>query len=281
MMVLSLLIVGTIGLFRRWIPLPSALLAFFRGLIGAAVLGLRLLLRRGDARAPIPPGTLLGLALNGVFLGLNWMLLFEAFTLTTIARATLCYYLEPTIVLLLSPLVFHEALSLKKLACAAAALAGMALVAGVTPDSGPAAGELRGVFLALGAAFFYALVVILNKKLAGVDVWRRTAVQLFFAAAALVPYLLRQRAFAALTPEPRLLLLLLTVGVVHTGLAYALYFGSMDGLRAQTISTLSYIDPVTSLFVSCIVLREALSPAAAAGAALILGSAFISEREQR
>lgn len=280
MMVLSLLIVGTIGLFRRLIPLPSALLAFFRGLIGAAMLGLLLLLRRRPL-PPVPRRVVAGLALNGVFLGLNWILLFDAFTCTTIARATLCYYLAPTIVLLLSPAVFHEALTPKKLSCAAAALLGMAAVAGVVPGTGLPIGELRGVALALGAACFYALVVILNKKLGGVDPWRRTVLQLSAAALVLLPYLLLTGSFSALTPEPRQLLLLLTVGVVHTGVVYALYFGSMEGLRAQTISTLSYIDPVTSLFVSFFILREPLSPSALAGAALILGSAFVSEYEPR
>jgi drug/metabolite transporter (DMT)-like permease len=68
------------------------------------------------------------------------------------------------------------------------------------------------------------------------------------------------------------------VGIVHTGFAYVLYFGSMDGLKAQSIAMLSYIDPVTALLLSALVLREPLTAAGAAGAIMILLSAVISEK---
>lgn len=281
MMIVSMLIVGSIGLFRRMLPLPSAVLAFFRGLIGSASLGAFLLLRRRCGLSKLPGRLLAGLALNGVFLAVNWILLFEAFNDTTIARATLCYYLQPTIVILLSPLVFGERLSRKKLLCAATALLGMVPVSGPVFTYGGGTRELRGVLLALGAACFYALVVILNKKLGGADACERTLVQLFSAALALLPYLLAARAFSGLTFDTRTVLLLLVVGVVHTGFVYALYFGSMVGLRAQTISMLSYIDPITALLISGVLLREPVSPAALAGAVLILGSALVSEWEPK
>ena len=187
MNIASLVIVGTVGLLRRHIPLPSAALAFARGLIGGLSLWLWTRLRRRGPRERIPTKTLLGLVLNGAFLGVNWMLLFEAYEHTTIAVATLCYYLAPTLVMLSSPLLFGEKLTGKKLGCAAAALVGMALVAGVTGAERP---DLRGVAFGLGAAIFYALVVILNKKIRGVDAYDRTVIQLLAAAAAMTPYLL-------------------------------------------------------------------------------------------
>ena len=272
----SLVIVGTVGLLRRHIPLSSAALAFARGLIGGVSLWLWTKLRRRGPREKIPPKKLRGLVLNGAFLGVNWMLLFEAFNHTTIAAATLCYYLQPTIVVLLSPLVFGEKLTAKKLSCAAAALLGMALVSGVL---GPerAAADPRGVALGLGAAVFYSLVVIGNKKLGGVDVYDRTVIQLLSAAAAMTPYLLLTERLSPAAFTPTTLLLVLTAGVVYTGLVYALYFGSMDALPAQTIARLSYIDPVVALLVSALVLHEGLTFGGVLGAALILGSAVIGE----
>ena len=273
MLTASMAIVGTVGLLRRYIPLSSAALAFARGLIG----GLSLLgytrLFRGGKRERIPGKKRWALMLNGVFLGINWMLLFEAFNHTTIAVATLCYYLQPTIVVLLSPLVFGEKLTAKKLGCAAAALLGMVLVSGVT-DGGGAAGA-RGIAFGLGAAVFYSLVVILNKKIEGVDTYERTVIQLLSAAAAMAPYLLLTEGFSAIRFTPVTVLLVLAAGVVYTGLVYALYFGSMEALSAQTIAHLSYIDPVVALLVSALVLRESLSVRGILGAALILGAAML------
>ena len=277
MMIASLLIVGTIGVFRRYIPLPSALLAFFRGLIGAASLLAFVALRGKKSWGRIESRKLGGLVLNGVFLGVNWLLLFEAFNHTTIAKATLSYYMQPSILLLLSPLVFREKLTVKKLICAGVALAGMVLVSGVLGAEGGRIADGRGILFGLAAACFYTLVVILNKKITGVDAYQKTVIQLFSAAAALLPYLLITGQLRGASIDGRVAVLILIVGVVYTGLVYALYFGSMDGLKAQTISMLSYLDPVVAMAVSALVLRERMGAGALLGAVLILGSALVSE----
>lgn len=277
MLIGAMLIVGTIGVFRRYIPLSSALLAFFRGLIGALSLLLYLRLRGKRAGEQIERRKLMLLVLNGVFLGFNWLFLFEAFSYTTISKATLCYYMQPTIVLLLSPLVFREKLTAKKLLCAAAALLGMVLVSGVLGAGGGGTGDLRGVLYALCGACFYSMVAILNKKIEGVDAYQKTIVQLLAATAVLGVFLLLTGGFAGFRCTPRLLLLILLVGVVYTGVVYALYFGSMDGLKAQTISVLSYIDPVVAMIVSALVLGEGMSVIGICGAVLIIASALVSE----
>ena len=279
MMIASLLIVGTIGVFRRYIPLSSSLLAFFRGLIGSISLILYVTLVKKRGWQKIEGKKLAGLVLNGAVLGINWILLFEAFKYTTIAKATLAYYMQPTIILLLSPLLFREKLTVKKLLCAAAALLGMVLVSGVIGADEAAQKDAQGILFGLGAACFYAGVIILNKKIEGVDAYQKTIVQLLSTAVVLVPYLLLRGEFAGIVFDGGLLLLVLIVGVIYTGVVYALYFGSMSGLRAQTISTLSYIDPVTAMIVSALILRERLSLISLIGAVLIIGSALISELE--
>ena len=280
MLTASLVIVGTVGVFRRCIPLSSALIAFFRGMIGAAFLLVFMALRKKRVEKKIS-GKMLGLlALGGAFLGINWLLLFEAFNHTTVAKATLCYYFQPTIVLLLSPMLFKEKLTGRKLLCALAALIGMVFVSGVLNGGTAGTHDIRGILLAVGAACFYALVVILNKKTGGVDPYRKTVLQLFFASAALVPSLLIHGDFRHAALDGRSALLLLAVGLIHTGVVYILYFGSMSGLRAQTISALSYIDPVTAMIVSAAVLGEKMTWGGMIGAALIIGAAFVSEHGQ-
>lgn len=185
--------------------------------------------------------------------------------------------MEPTIVLLLSPLVFKERLTGRKLLCALAALVGMVFVSGVLGGEGAPADDVKGILFGFGAACFYALVVILNKKISKIDAYQKTILQLFSAAAVLLPYILATGGFAGIEFNARLIVLLLIVGVIHTGVAYALYFGSMSGLRAQTISMLSYIDPVVAMIVSAAVLGEGMTGGGIIGAVLIIGSAVISE----
>ena len=277
MLTAAMVLWGTIGLFRRAIPLSSGLVAFARGLIGAVFLALlgkargrRLLQGVGGRRALL-------LALSGAVMGVNWILLFESYRFTSISVATLCYYMEPTFLILASPLLLHEPLTARRALCAGAALAGMALVSGVLDGAPPRPGEWRGILLGLGAAMLYTAVVLLNKVTAGVDSYGRSVIQLSAAAGILLPYLLAAEDFSALTLTGEAVGLLLVVGVLHTGAAYALYFASLDGLRAQTIAIFSYIDPVTALLLSALLLSERMSGTAILGAVLILTSAVISE----
>ena len=278
MLILSMLIFGTIGIFRRYIPVSSAFLAFARGILGGLFLLACMKARKKQAREKLSRRAFLGLALTGGMIGINWMLLFEAYMHTTIAVATLCYYMQPTIVVLLSPLVFREKLTLRKGVCALISILGMVLVSGVMQDGGQG-GDLQGILLGLGAAAFYAAVVILNKKIRVADAYQRTTVQLLSAGVIMVPYLLLTGGFSGLSLEPLQLVLLLFVCIVHTGIAYALYFGSMNGVRVQSIAVLSYIDPVAALLFSALLLREPMSVWNIMGAVMIIGSAMISETE--
>lgn len=275
MFISSMLIFGTIGVFRRYIPLPSAFLAFARGILGGLFLLVFMKARKKDAGAKLPPGVLPRLVLTGSMIGVNWILLFEAYSHTTVAVATLCYYMEPTIVMLLSPVIFHERLTVRKAVCAAVSITGMVLVSGVT--GGGQGGDIRGVLFGLGAAVFYSAVVIMNKKTPGIDAYHRTTVLLLSAGLVMIPYLLFTKGFSCEGFSLSSTLLLLTVGIVHTGIAYALYFGGMEGLRVQTIAVFSYIDPVSALLFSALLLREPLNALNIIGAIMIIGSALVSE----
>lgn len=287
MLASSMLIFGTIGLFRRYIPLSSGLLAFSRGILGALFLGLFLMIRRlpeqrlkkrkGSWNRTSAPVFFL-LILSGALIGVNWILLFEAYNYTTVATATLCYYMQPTIVILLSPLFFHERLTAKKLVCAFLAVLGMFLVSGAAGEGIPQGDASRGILCGLGAAALYASVVIMNKCIRNIDPYLKTILQLASASVCLLPYLAVTGQLSYVKLDSFSLLMLLVVGIVHTGIAYTLYFGSTDGLRAQTIALFSYIDPVSALFISVLFLHEPMGAAGLVGAVLILGAAFAAER---
>lgn len=278
LMILSaMLIWGTIGLFRRFIPLSSAFLAFSRGILGGIFLLIVMRIKREKTAERLPLRTVVRLTLTGAAIGINWILLFEAYNYTTVAVATLCYYMQPTIVILLSPVIFREKLTSKRALCAVFAIIGMFFVSGVIGGGAAQASNLKGIFLGLGAAVLYSIVVITNKSTTGIDAYRKTTIQLLSAGSVMIPYLLLTGGYSSMSFSAQTVILLLIVGIVHTGIAYVLYFRSMDGLKAQSIAIFSYIDPVAAMLVSAVFLNEPLSIYHIIGAILIIGSAVISE----
>ena len=272
-LIASMLIFGTIGIFRHYIPCSSGFIAFVRGLVGTATLALVLLIgKRKPDFAGIRKNAL-KLFFSGAFLGFNWIFLFEAYKYTTVAAATLCYYMAPVLIILLSPVLFKEKLTLRRGLCAAVSTLGMVIISGVF---GGGFSGLRGILLALCAACMYAALVLINKKITGLDGLDRTITQLFISAAVLLPYLLLTEKGIP-QADGKTVALLLIVGVVHTGLAYALYFGSIARVKVQTAAIFGYVDPAVAILLSALILKEPLTLLTAVGAVLILGSALISE----
>ena len=276
-LIASMVIFGTVGIFRRWIPLPSAAVAAARGVVGAAFLLALTAARRKKLSGALIRRNLALLLCSGAAMGANWIALFEAYRFTTVAAATLCYYMAPILVILASPFVIGEKLTLKKALCAAAALAGMVFVSGAAEGG---LGGARGALLGLLAAALYAAVVLMNKRMQPMPALDRAVVQLLTAGVVVLPYALLTGGGAG-TPDVRAVLLLAVVCIVHTGLAYALYFGSVEHLPAHTLALLSYIDPVVAVLLSALLLRERLTVFTVLGAVLILGAAVLCELPER
>ena len=278
MMIGAMTIFGTIGIFRKYIPLPSSLLALARGIIGTAfLLFLVLAVKRDKLSVEAIKRNFVFLVVSGAFIGFNWILLFEAYQYTTVATATLCYYMAPVIVVLVSPFLFKERLTLLKAICVAVALAGMVFVSGIPQSGFGGMSELKGILLGLGAATLYAIVVILNQYIKDIPAYDKTIMQLGTAAIAILPYTLLTENFADISFTPVAVLMLLFVGIVHTSIAYTLYFGSMSGLKAQTIALFSYIDPVVAIILSAVILQENIGLWGVIGAVMVLGSTMVSE----
>lgn len=277
-LILSMCIFGTIGILRRYIPLSSSLVALVRGIIGSVFLMMVLLISKKSLDKQALRKNLPMLSLSGAAIGFNWILLFEAYNYTSVATATLCYYLAPILVILASPLVLKERLTKKSIFCTVTALVGMVLVSGITETGFSGLSELKGILLGIGAAVLYAGVILMNKKISGIPSYDKTILQLATASAALLPYVLVTEDLSAISLTPVAVLLLLVAGIIHTGFAYWLYFGSMNDLPSHTVALLSYMDPILAILLSVVLLREPMSLSAAIGAVLILGAAYISEK---
>ncbi len=273
----AMTVFGTIGIFVRHIPFPSSFIAMVRGFAGVAFLLLLNLFRKKRIDFSAVKKNIWILLASGAAIGVNWILLFEAYNYTSVATATLCYYLAPIFVTLASPFVLKEKLTAKKFLCVFCALFGMVFVSGVFESGGVQKSDLTGILLGTGAALFYSTVTLLNKKFKDITDTDKTMVQLFFASIVVTPYVFLTEKITTFDYSVKAVVLLLIVGFVHTGFSYTLYFGSVGRLPAQTSALFSYIDPVVAIFLSAIVLKEGLSAFDVIGAVLILGSTLFGE----
>lgn len=273
----AMLIFGSIAVFVKNIPLPSAEIALFRAYLAILLIGLVLVLKKTNPLRGVNKKTLLLLLLSGAAMGFNWILLFEAYHYTTTSIATLCYYFSPVLVTLLCPFLFHEKMTLKQGVCFACSTLGVVLIVGVSGTGG--GNHVKGILLALGAAVLYATVVLLNKSIRGADGISRTFLQFCAAALVLTPYVALTGGFKIASISLTGLWFLLAVGLIHSGLAYCLYFSALPRMNGQEASLLSYADPLLAVILSVTLLREPITPWQIVGGVLILGFSLLNEVE--
>lgn len=279
-LILSMFIFGTIGIFVKFIPLPSSVIAICRGAVGAVFLIILVLVSKQKFSFANIKTNIVPLLISGAMLGFNWMLLFEAYNYTTVATATLCYYAAPVFMIIMSPFLFKEKITARKIICICAALCGMVFISGIF-ENGLGENGFKGIIIALASAVLYALIVVTNKKMKPISAYERTISQLIISAVIMLPYVLLTTDFKSVSLDTRGLILLLVVCFIHTGVAYAIYFGTMASVNAQSIAILSYIDPVVAVLLSVLFLKEDITLFGIIGAILIISSAIVSELPSR
>ena len=120
----------------------------------------------------------------------------------------------------------------------------------------------------------------MNKCITGFPALEKTIIQLFSAAAVMLPYMAVSGTLHTYELPVLGIILFLVVGVVHTGIAYAMYFASIERLPARTCALMSYIDPVTAVILSALFLQEKMGISGIIGTILIIGSAIVSEMSE-
>ncbi|MEK3953641.1 DMT family transporter [Psychrobacillus sp. FSL K6-1464] len=274
---LSMIIFGTIGVFVRYIDLSSSEIALLRGLIGSLFLTTVMFLMKKKISWAIVRVNALILLLSSIALGGNWIFLFQAFKHTTLSNATLSYYFAPVIVLIVSPFVLKEKLSVKKIICIAVAMLGMLFIVGNGGVNTSGLNDLIGIGYGLMAAVLYASLMLLNKFIKNMDGLETTVLQLGTATILLMPYVFFTEGFGILEVSSSSIPFILILGVIHTGIGFLLFFSGMQKLKGQSIAALSYADPITSLVISALILQEQMTFVQILGGALLLGATFVSE----
>ena len=275
MMITSMAIFGTLGPFVRNIAVSSGELALYRAILAALLIGAFLLLKKqkipfGKIRREVPL-----LLASGVAMGINWILLFEAYKYTTVSVATLSYYFAPVIVTVVCPFIFKEKLSGRQILCFVMSTVGLVMITGIGDMGGGS--DFTGILFGLGAACFYATVILLNKFIKNVEGIHRTFLQFLAAIVTLLPYVLLSSGITVGSLSGIGWLNLLIVGLVHTGITYCMYFSSLKELPGQKAAILSYIDPLVAVLISVAVLGESMTLWQVVGGLLILGFTLWNE----
>ena len=276
MMVTAMAVFGTVALFVRNIPVSSSEIALYRAVMAALLLGAFLLLsgQKIDFRAIRKELPLL--LISGMAMGINWILLFEAYRYTTVSVATLSYYFAPVIVTVACPILFKEKMGVKQWLCFGMSTLGIVLITGVG-DLSAGNTHLIGILFGFGAAVLYATVVLLNKFIKGVAGIQRTFLQFVAAILILLPYVLLTGGIHLHSLSGSGWVNLLIIGIIHTGITYCLYFSALRDIPGQEAAILSYIDPLVAVAISVFVLGEQLTLLQLLGGILILGFTLYNE----
>ena len=273
--ILAMLIFGTNGYLVAHLSLQGSQIVLVRTLVGGLLLTAIVLLRGGFDREAVR-AEWRDLLFGGVALGLNWVALFTAYRLLNVSLATLIYYAGPMLVLLFSPLLFRESLTPQKIAAVAIVAAGLFCITGSITSAGM---NLTGLLAAVLSALFYASLIIFNKRIVKTGGMQTAALELDVAFVVVLIYVL----LTAGIPHPLKadIPYLLVLGLVNTGIAYMLYFTGLQKLPGQSVALISYVDPVSALVFSALLLHETMTPLQVLGAVLIIGGALLGELRRR
>lgn len=274
---------GTIGIVTHFIPLSSAAIVFYRALIGGIFIMImtRLSGKKIDIRAM--KDNFIVLIFTGFFMGLNWVLQFEAFKVSTVAIGTVCYNTMPIFLLIIASFMFDEKITLKSLICILVATIGVVLVSNVI-NTGIKSNEVLGCVYGILGAVFYALIVTFNRKLSFIETHDKVIFQFMFSAVIMAIYVssIEKTSFVFDSDIDRNtfivgLFCMLLLSFFHTGFCYVHYFNAVSRLKAETVAILTYIDPVVALMLSYFFLKEKMTFLQFLGAILILASTLVNE----
>ncbi|WP_245874499.1 DMT family transporter [Raoultibacter massiliensis] len=269
----ALVLFGTNGIVASSIDLPSYEIVLARTLIGSLFLAGAFVLSRKKLQFFRVGRQAWYLVVSGAAMGASWMLLFEAYRLVGVSVSTLLYYCGPVIVMALAPLAFGERIGRAMAVGFVAVLLGMVCVNGFSVPTGDSA---WGFACGILSAVLYAVMVIANKKATGVTGVENSLWQLVFACVVVAVFTAFNHTGELSIPAQSILPMLF-LGIVNTGLGCYWYFSSIKRLSAQTVSIFGYLEPLSALAFSALLLGEHLSVVQVFGAVLILGGAAFGE----
>lgn len=273
--IMSLLLYGTNGVAASMISLNSTQIVLLRTCFGWLVMAVAYYIRGGRLRDK-PKRDMRFVALSGLCMAANWLFLFEAYVRIGVGLGMIINYCGPVLVMLLSGLLFRERLTGGVWLALALCLGGAGLI------SFQAAEQLDpvGLLCAGLAAVSYAGMVLFNQQTKHFTGPGRVLVQLTATLGAVVLFsaLHGELGFSVARDE---WIGVLWLGALNTGLGSYWYFGSIGLLPVREVSVLGYLEPLSVLAFSALLLHETLRPMQLLGAAMILGGTAAMELRRK
>jgi drug/metabolite transporter (DMT)-like permease len=244
--------------------IPATHLVAMRVTLGALVLVAFAVV---TGRFRVPTTERARLVLLGVLLSAHWLTFFLAIQLTTVAVALAVVYTGPIIAAVLSGPVLGER-------NVGSAWIGLALAAGgmlvvVRPASGA---TLDGVVVAMVSALLFAALFIVGKPLASllgglaVATWEAVV-----ASIVLAPFTVQ-----AVRESSEFWREFLILGVVFTGIAGVIWWGSMRRLPVAVVSVIMYLEPASAVVWAAFFLDESPEPLTWLGVGLVVAGGVVA-----
>ena len=269
----SLLMFGMNGIVASYIAMSSYEIVLSRTLIGSLLLIFIFIITRQKVHILDNKKHFLFLAISGIAMGTSWMFLYEAYRQIGVGIASLAYYCGPVIIMILSPILFHEKLIWQKITGFLGVLVGMFCVNIQAVYDGA---TTWGLFCGIMSAAMYAFMVIFNKKAKSITGLENSMWQLIISFLTVAIFVITKQGFT-INIEPNSILPILILGIINTGIGCYFYFSSIGSLPVQTVAICGYLELVSAVVFSVLLLRESMDLVQIIGAALIIGGALYGE----
>lgn len=271
--IMALLLFGTNGIVASHIPLSSCEIVLLRTFLGSLLLIAFFLFSKNHFTFLKHQKSFIFLAISGAAMGLSWMFLYEAYQQMSVSIASLCYYCGPVIVMILSPILFRESLTWVKVSGFFSVFIGICLINSTTLSDG---NNLFGIFCGLMSAVMYSFMVIFNKKATRITGMENATLQLSISCLTVAVFVLFRQGPSLSIPSESLPWILF-LGLVNTGIGCYLYFSSIGHLPVQSVAVIGYLEPLSAVLFSVILLHEPMTPLQIIGVIGMIGGAIWSE----
>lgn len=269
----ALLLFGSNGLMASHIHLTSYEIVLLRTLLGSLLLTSVFILTRQRPACFKHKKDLLFISISGVAMGASWMFLYEAYAQMGVSISSLLYYCGPILVMVLAPLLFKEKLTSFKVIGFIIVLCGVFLINGNIFESHR---NLFGIFCSGMSAIMYAVMVLANKKSTHITGLENPVLQLIISFFTVAIFVVLKNGFTFHIQWNDWVWILI-LGFFNTGLGCYFYFSSIGTLPVQAVAIWGYLEPLSAVLFSVLLLSERMSVLQISGAVLILGGAMFAE----
>lgn len=270
---ISLVIMGSNGIVASFIPFSSIEIVFLRTVIGSIVLVIASIIKKEKFECLHDKHDLFNLVMSGIMLGSGWLFLFESYRQIGVSIGTLLYYIGPILAMILSPIFFKEKLTKPKIIGAIVVAIGIVLLNGVLAGD---TSKIFGLFCGVMSGVTYAAMVLFNKNVKNATGMENTVCQVVVSFILVFVYMLFTDGIH-IKIEGFTWFPVIWIGIVNTGVTCLLYYSTIPKLPITTVALFSYLDPVSAVLLSFIILGESFTIIQMVGAILIIGGAAFSQ----